>query len=239
MPEKSIFHNEIFCVHHAEFAPAGMPAHLVFFAALRYNLYIHSGSEDGFMKRFRPYCAGFIVLYVLTLLCFSDVVFTVVRQVRGTANDYMGSFSFFSYIIFALALCYTWQYVRAQVTFDGSRIRIAFPANVRPKEGQPRAMFIYRQGDTDMKFIDKTFDLKGLVRYGYVEDLGYDRIDKGQSNEKSKLFPVHEVALITRDNKRYHMNAAIYNEKQRREIFRLIREQSGVAPEGKLADEMK
>ena len=48
-----------------------------------------------------------------------------------------------------------------------------------------------------------------MTRYGYVEDLGYDRLDQSQSGEKSKLFPVHEVAFITSENKRYHMNAGI------------------------------
>ena len=190
------------------------------------------------MKRYRPYCAGYIVLYVLTLLCFGDVVFTLIRQVRG-ANDYMASFSFFSYIIFALALCYCWMYVRAQVAIDGKTLRMAWPANIKPKQGEGRAMFIYRQGELDIKFIDKTIRLDSIVRYGYVEDLGYERIDRSQAGEKSKLFPVHEVAIITRDNKRYHMNAAIYTAKQQKEIFTQIRQYSGVEPEGKLAEVLK
>ena len=122
--------------------------------------------EDCKMKRYRPYCAGFIVLYVLALLCLGDVVFTIIRQSRGV-NDAMSGFSFFSYIIFALALCYVWMYVRAQVCIDGQRLRMAWPANVRPKPGEPRAMIIYRQGDLDLKFIDKTIRLDNLVRYGY------------------------------------------------------------------------
>ena len=191
------------------------------------------------MKRYRPYCAGFIVLYALTLLTFGDVVFTTVRQLRGMANDMMGSLSMFSYLIFALALCYTWQYIRTQVVIDGGKLRIAFPANVKPKEGQPRAMFIYRQGDVDIRFIDKTFALDKLVRYGYVEDLGYERIDRGQAGENNKLFPVHEVAFITSENKRYHMNAGFYSDKQKKEIFTQVRDISGVEPEGKLAELLK
>ena len=190
------------------------------------------------MKRFRPYCAGYIVLYVLTLLCFGDVVFTLIRQMRGI-NDAMVSFSFFSYIIFALALCYCWMYVRSQVAVDGKLLRVAWPANVKPKEGQERAMFIYRQGELDIRFIDKTIRLDSITRYGYVEDLGYERIDRSQSTEKSKMFPVHEVAIITGDNKRYHMNAAIFSPKQQKEIFRLIRQYSGVDPEGRLAELLK
>ena len=185
------------------------------------------------MKRFRPYCGGFILLYVLTLLCFGDVVFTIIRQARGV-NDAMSGFSFFSYIIFALALCYCWMYVRAQVAIDGKTLRMAWPANVRPKQGEGRAMIIYRQGDLDLKFIDKTIRLDTLTRYGYVEDLGYERIDRSSSTEKTKLFPVHEVAFITSDNKRYHLNAGIFSPKQQKEMFTLIRDASGVEPEGKL-----
>ena len=190
------------------------------------------------MKRFRPYVAGYLLLYGLMLLCTVDVVYTVVRQVKGV-NDYMSGFSFFSYVVFALGACYTWQYVRAQVVIDGTKMRVAFPANIQVKEGQPRAMFIYRQGNLDMKFIDKTIDLKKVVRYGYVEDLGYERIDRTQSGEKSKLFPVHEVAFITSDNKRYHMNAGIYSARQQREIFETIRSVTGIEPEGRLREILK
>ncbi|MBQ8110997.1 MAG: hypothetical protein IJ124_12635 [Clostridia bacterium] len=185
------------------------------------------------MKRFRPYCAGYIVLYVLVLLSCADAVTTTIRQIKGL-NDAMTGLSFFAYIIFALALCYAWMYVRTQVAIDGKTLRMAWPANIRPKQGENRAMFIYRQGDVDLKFIDKTVKLDSITRYGYVEDLGYERIDRGQSTEKNKLFPVHEVAIITKDNRRYHMNAAIYSEKQRREMFELIRRYSGVEPEGAL-----
>lgn len=190
------------------------------------------------MKRFRPYCAGYIVLYVLMLLCTIDLVYTIYCQVKGI-NTYMTSFSFFSYLVFALGATYTWQYARSQVVIDGKKLRIAFPAYIRPKEGQPRAMIVFRQGDLDMKFIDKTIDLTKLTQYGYVEDLGYQRIDRSQAGPNSKLFPVHEVAFITSDNKRYHMNAAIYSEKQRREIFEAIRDASGVEPEGSLREELK
>ena len=185
------------------------------------------------MKRYRPYCAGYIVLYVLALLSLADVVYTVIRQIQGV-NDMMSGFSFFSYIIFAMAICYTWYYARAKVVIAGTKLRVAFPANMRPREGQPRAMFLFRQGELDLKFVDKTLDLKKLVQYGYVEDLGYERIDQSQGGG-GKLFPVREVALITNENKRYHMNAGIYSAKQQKEIFTQIREISGVAPEGSLA----
>lgn len=191
------------------------------------------------MKRYRPYRPGYIVLYVLTLLSLSDVIYTTVRSARGINNDMMSSFSFFSYLVFALACCYVWQYIRAQVCFDGHKMRVAFPINARPKPGEARAMIIYRQGDLDLKFVDKTIDLKLLTRYGYVEDLGYEPLDKSRGGEKSKLFPVHEVALITSENKRYHMNAGNYNDRQLKEIVSRIRQISGVEPEGKLAEVLR
>lgn len=191
------------------------------------------------MKRFRPYCAGFIVLYVLALISLADMGYTIYRQVNGAADDFMGGFSFFSYVVFALAMCYVWMYARCQVAIDGKRLRIAFPANIRPKEGEGRAMFIFRQGETDMKFIDKTIQMDTITRYGYVEDLGYKRIDDGQAGENNKLFPVHEVAFITSENKRYHLNAAFFSARQRKEMFTLIRQASGVAPEGKLGAELR
>lgn len=187
------------------------------------------------MKKYRPYCAGYIVLYVLFLLCLGDAAFTAIRKARGV-NDLMTSFSLFSYLMLAMAACYTWFYARAKVVIDGTKLRFAFPANVRCREGQQRAFILFRQGDMDMKLIDKTIDLKKLVQYGYVEDLGYEPIDQSPGGDKNKLFPVHEVALITNENKRYHMNAAIYSAKQQREIFTQIRDISGIEPQGSLAD---
>ena len=191
------------------------------------------------MKCYRPYAPGFIVLYVLSFLSLVDVVYTIARQAMGMRNDYMASFSFFSYLVFAMACCYVWQYARAKVVIDGHKMRVAFPVNMRPKQGQPRAMIIYRQGDLDLKFIDKTIDLNKVTRYGYVEDLGYERLDQSQGGDKSKLFPVHEVAFITNENKRYHMNAGIYSDKQKKEIFTQVRDITGIEPEGALAEVLK
>ena len=87
-------------------------------------------------------------------------------------------------------------------------------------------------------FVDKTLRLDAITRYGYVEDLGYKQIDASQASERNKLFPVHEVAFITDDNKRYHMNAAIYSRPQRKEIFTLVRQRSGVDPTGRLLKEL-
>lgn len=190
------------------------------------------------MKRFRPYCAGFIVLYVLIALSLADAGYSLYGQITGTINAYMGSFSLFSYLIAAMGVCYLWVYARAQVCIDDKDLRIAFPAYIQPADPSSRAMIVYRQGANDLKLIDKTFALNTIERYGYVEDLGFSRVDKTGAGEKSPMFPVHEVCFLTSDGKRYHMNAAFYSQKQRRAIFGLIRERAGVAPEGKLAQEL-
>ena len=190
------------------------------------------------MKTYRPYCSGFIVLYVLVLISFVDAGWSLYGQITGTANQFIASFSFFSYLIAVMGACYSWVYVRAKVCIDDKNIRIAFPANVKAPDPSKRAMIIYRQGPNDLRLIDKTFPLKNIERYGYVKDLGFSRVDKTGASEKSPFFPVHEVCFLTSENKRYHMNAAIYSEKQRKEIFNTIRQATGIAPEGKLAQEL-
>ena len=187
------------------------------------------------LKKYRPYCPGYIVLYALMLICAADAIFTLVGQIRGTLNEFMASFSFFSYIILVMGLCYVSLYVRTKVVIDDRTLRFAYPASIRPKQGQPRASIIYRQGDTDLKLIDKTVALGSVVRWGWAEDLGYKRIDASMAKEKG-FFPVHEVVIITDDNKRYHWNAATYSEKQQREIMTRIAKACGVTPEGKLAE---
>ena len=191
------------------------------------------------MKRFRPYCSGYIVLYVLIAMSLVDAGYSLYGQITGNINEYMRSFSFFSYLIAAMGVCFGWLYIRAQVCIDDKNIRIAFPATIQPGEGAARAMIVYRQGPNDMKLIDKTFALSKIERYGYVEDLGFSNVDKSGANEKSPLFKVHEVCFLTSDNKRYHMNAGIYSKKQNREIFTLIQKATGIMPEGKLAEVLK
>ena len=107
---------------------------------------------------------------------------------------------------------------------------------IRPRADQKRALFIYRQGDTDIKLVDKTFKLAELETYGWIEDLGYSRLDCSNASEKNKMFPVHEIALVMQDGKRYHLNLAIYSEKQRKGIVSDIAAQSGIQPTGKLAE---
>ena len=188
------------------------------------------------MKKYRPFCAGYIVLYALSLLCLVDAGVTLIKTLNGTQNEFMASFSLFTYLIAVLAILYTKMYVQSKVVIGGGKMRIVYPVYIRPRADQKRAMFIYRQGDTDIKLVDKTFKLAELEKYGWIEDLGYDRLDCSNAGEKNKLFPVHEIALVMQDGKRYHLNLAIYNEKQRRGIVSDIAAATGIQPEGKLKE---
>ena len=187
------------------------------------------------MKKYRPYCAGYIVLYALSLLCLVDAGVTLVKTLNGTQNEYMASFSLFTYLIAVLGILYAKMYVQSRVEI-GSNMHIVYPVYIRPRADQKRAMFIYRQGDTDLKLVDKTFKLADLETYGWIEDLGFSRLDCSNAGEKNKLFPVHEIALVMQDGKRYHLNLAIYTEKQRKGIVSDIAAQSGLQPTGKLAE---
>lgn len=186
------------------------------------------------MKTYRPYCPGYILLYVLVCISLVDAGWSLYGQITGTGNEFMQSFSFFSYLIAAMGVCYCSLYVRAKVCIDDKHLRIAFPANIRPADGAARAMIIYRQGPNDLKLIDKTIALDNIERYGYVDDLGYSRVDQTGAGENSKMFPVKEVCFLTKDGKRYHMNAAIYSKKQKKAIFNDIRNGTGIDPEGSL-----
>ena len=187
------------------------------------------------MKKFRPYKAGFIVLYVLCALCISDAVWTIISPSLGLANEAMQSFSMFSYLIALLAILYAKMFIPTRVEVDDKSFHFVNTVYIKPAPDTKRAMFIYRQGDTDIKRIDKKFPLVELEKYGYIEDLGYSILDKSGAGEKNKLFPVHEIALVMKDGKRYHMNGANYTEKQLKEIFTQVQKVTGIAPEGKLA----
>ena len=188
------------------------------------------------MKKFRPYKAGFIVLYVLAALCVGDAVYSIINQVRGTANEMMQSFSMFSYLIAILALFYVKLYVGTRIAIDDKTMQIVFPVYIKPAAGAKRASFIYRQGENDLKIVNKKFNLADIEKFGYVEDLGYKKLDNSGAKEDNALFPVHEVALVMKDGKRYHVNAGHYSVKQLKEIVSLIEKGSGVKAEGKLAD---
>lgn len=191
------------------------------------------------MKKYRPYCAGFIVVYVLALLSIADTCYTLYSQYTGTANQMMASMSLFSYLITALAICYVRIYASTRTVITDKTMRIVFPVYIRPAQGAKRAMFIYRQGDTDMKLVDKTFRFEDIDRYGYIEDLGYSRLDVSQTGEKNKLFPVHEMAIVMKDGKRYHTNMGIYSAKQVKDIITEMVEKSGIRPTGKIEECLK
>ena len=191
------------------------------------------------MKKYRPYCAGFIVLYVLAALCLGDVVWQIISQVNGTQNEMMASMGLFTYLLAILAVLYVKMYAAARIEISNETMKIVCPVYIKPQPGAKRAMFIYRQGDTDMKLMNKTFKLADLEKYGWIEDLNYSRLDASGVGEKNKLFPVHEIALVMQDGKRYHMNGAFYSEKQLREMMSQITSITGIAPSGKLAEYAK
>lgn len=191
------------------------------------------------MKKFRPYKAGYIVLYILGFLCIGDAVHAMVSQALGTANEYMQSFSMFSYLIALLALLYVKMYIVTRVEISDTTFHFVNTVYIRPQPGEKRAMFIYRQGDTDIRVVNKKFAFADLERYGYIEDLGYARLDKSSASEKSKLFPVHEIAMVMKDGKRYHVNGGNYSPKQLKEIIRLVQTNSGLEPEGSLKEILK
>ena len=191
------------------------------------------------MKKFRPYKAGYIVLYVLCVLCIGDAVWTMVAPSLGRGSEYMQSFSMFSYLIAILAFFYVKMYIGTRVEVDDKTFHFVNTAYIKPAPGAKRAMFIYRQGDTDIKLVDKRFPLAELEKYGYIEDLGYTVLDKSNTGEKNKLFPLHEIAFVMKDGKRYHMNAAYYKPAEIKEMVEKIRAISGVEPTGKLAEVLK
>ena len=188
------------------------------------------------MKKFRPYRAGYIVLYILGVLCVSDAAVTLFKQLTGTMNEYMSSFSLFSYLIALLAFFYIKTYAVTRVELGAQVMHIVNTVYIKPQPGQKRASFIYRQGENDIKLLDKRFQLSDLEKFGYIEDLGYDKLDRSGATETTALFPVHEVALVMKDGKRYHWNAANYNWKQLQQIVPQIEQASGVQATGKLAD---
>ena len=188
------------------------------------------------MKKFRPYKPGFIVLYVLALLSISDAAYTLVSQTLGRNDAYIANFSLFSYLIAVLAIIYVRMYASTRVEIDGKYMRVVYPVYIKPQPGAKRAMFIFRQGSTDLKLVNKRFLLADMDRYGYIEDLNYSRLDQSGVGENNKLFPIHEIALVMKDGKRYHMNGGYYSPKQLTGMLEKIHAVTGLTAEGKLGD---
>lgn len=187
------------------------------------------------MKKYRPYRAGFIVIYVLGLLCTVDAVYTLISQLRGTQDSYTSSFALFSYLIFLLAFFYVKMYVSARVEIDDKVLRVVCPIYIKPAPGAKRASFIYRQGETDMVLMNKRFLLSELEQYGYIEDLKIAQLDKSAAGPKNKLFPVHEVAFVLKDGTKVHLNAGYYSKKQLSGMVEQIRAITGIEPSGSFA----
>ena len=188
------------------------------------------------MKKFRPYKPGFIVLYVLVLMCIGDAVYTLISQSMGTGSAYMMNFSLFSYLIAAVAIVYVRMYASTRVEIDSKFMHVVYPVYIRPQPGAKRAMFLFRQGNTDLKLVNKRFLLADMERFGYIEDLNYSRLDQSGVGENNKLFPIHEIALVMKDGKRYHMNGGYYSPRQLAGMVEQIHAATGLLPQGKLAD---
>jgi hypothetical protein len=191
------------------------------------------------MKKFRPYKPGYIVLYALCVLCVSDAVWSMIAPSLGRGNEYMQSFSMFSYLIAILAVVYVKMYITTRIEIDDKVLHFVNPVYIKPQPGAKRASFVFRQGENDIKKIDKKVPLMELEKYGYIEDLGYSQLDNSGVGETNKLFPVHEIALVMKDGKRYHFNGGNYSVKQLKEINALIEKATGLKPEGKLANPTK
>ena len=188
------------------------------------------------MKKFHPYKAGFIVLYALGLLCIVQSAYEIITQMRGTANPYMANFTFFGILIAILAFIYIRMYAVTRVEIDGKYMRVVYPVYIKPRTGEKRAFFLFRQGETDLKLVNKRFPLAELEKFGYIEDLNYAQLDQSSAGQNNKLFPVHEIALVMKDGKRYHMNGGSYSPKQLAEMIGQIHAATNLIPEGKLAD---
>ena len=188
------------------------------------------------MKKFRPYKAGFIVLYALGLLCIVQSAYEIISQATGTTNPYMSNFVVFGLLIAVLAIIYIRMYAVTRVEIDDKYMRVVYPVYIKPREGEKRAFFLFRQGSTDLKLVNKRFALADLEKYGYIEDLNYAQLDQSSAGKDNKLFPVHEIALVMKDGKRYHMNGGFYAPKQLVGMIEKIHAATGLAPEGKLGD---
>jgi len=188
------------------------------------------------MKKFHPYKAGFIVMYVLCVLCIGDAVYGLYRQMKGIADEFTQSFSMFTYLIAILSVLYLRIYAVTRVEIDDKTFHFVNPVYIRPAAGEKRASFIYRQGDLDIKIVNKRFPLMELERYGFIEDLGYSRLDKSGTGPDNKLFPVREIALVMKDGRRFHMNGGNYSINQLKGIVAQIEKVTGLKPEGYLGD---
>lgn len=202
----------------------------------RYNRYNMNSLGVVFMKKFRPSAAGFYVLYGLFLLCAADVVHLLIGGRLGTLNETAQSFSMFSYLLVIVAFFYVKLYGATRVEITDKTFHMVYPVYIKPAPDAKRVNFLFRSGENDMKQLDKTFPFVELEKFGFIEDLGYSLLDRSGAGEHNALFPVHEVAFVMKDGRRYHWNAAFYGWKAQKEIVTLVQNASGVTATGKLAD---
>jgi hypothetical protein len=188
------------------------------------------------MKKFRPYNAGYILIYAIVLLCAADAVRSLLTAGLGGGDSFSNTFLMWSLLILPFALIYAYRYFQTVVEISETHVRLVRPALIDPKPGEKRASFIFRQGERDLLLIARTFELGQLQKYGYVEDFGLKPEDKSGAKRTGKLFPLREVAFVMKDGKNCRFNAAIYSKKQLREMFLAIRDKTSVEPTGKLAE---
>ena len=191
------------------------------------------------MKKFRPMNAGYIVVYVVVIACILESLWTLTNYFflggMNEQNSTSSTFFFWTLLLLPLAVIYGNRYRQTVVELSQTHMRIVRPAQIIPKPGEKRASIIFRQGETDNVLIQRTFELSQLDKYGYIEEFGFRPEDKSGAKEDAKLFPVHEVAFVMKDGRNCRMNAAIYKDKQLRELFCTLRDATGIEPTGKLA----
>ena len=195
------------------------------------------------MKKYRPFNAGYILVYVVVIAVIVQGIWTLIsimlRQGAQTQNAVTGMLDMWTLILVPFAVIYGNHYRQTVVELSTTAMRIVRPALVYPKAGEKRASFVFRQGNSDNVLIRRKFELKQLAKYGYAEEFGLRPEDKSGAKTDARLFPVHEVAFIMQDGRNCRMNAAIYKPAQLREMFTTIREATGIEPTGKLAEIMQ
>ena len=194
------------------------------------------------MKKFRPFNAGYIMIYVIVGFCILESIWTLYDYFShiGAQQSSMSEYFFImTLFLLPLAVIYVNRYRQSIVEISSTRMRIVRPAVVTPKPGEKRASFVFRQGENDNVLISRSFNLDQLAKYGYIEEFGLRPEDKSGAKEDAKLFPVHEVAFIMKDGRNCRMNAAVYKPKQLQEIFSAVREATGIEPTGKLSEVLK
>lgn len=185
-------------------------------------------------KTWRPTCPGFIVLYVLSVVCLLDCYYSTMDIIHGTASEFTASFTVFTYLILIVAVLYDKLYIASRVEISSKEMRIVYPIYIRPGTGVKRVSFIYRQGALDIRQVNRQFPITDIVKYGFAEDLGFQRLDRSGSSPTNRLFPVHEIVLVVKDGKRYHLNIAFYSMKNQKAMMQYLRQALGFAPEGAL-----